>query len=284
MEQDHVKMQFLENTRGEITVLAQTFSSYISGVNTDSICRYLVQFDSGHMATAMKMLQHVDFYDGPKTIQLAQHVIDMIRERNGGTLRDVHLCPMTVNGNDSAGWMTRLLRNLDISDPEERRAINQGMMQSIFDLEGLVDDDSPKLIVLLDHFVGSGSTIISKWGSMRQWQNDNHEYIVVVLVSYEDAIEKIKEETDAALDIVSGVVLPENTRAFHRDNHDFSDMEKDTLKQYCEKIESDKKYQYGYSNSQSLVIFRDRAPNNALPVLHKKKPHIWTPLFPRHFP
>ena len=275
-------MQFLEDARGEITCLAQTFSSYITGIDTDSICRYLVQFDRAHMATAMKMLQWVDFYDGPRTIQLAQHLIDKIRERNGGTLTGVRFCPMTTGGNDSAGWMTRLLRSLDVHDPREREGISQGVMKSIYNLADLAYDDGPKLIVLLDHFIGTGNSIISKWGHMRQWQNDDHKYLVVVLVSYEDAVEKIRDETDAVLDVVSGVVLSENARAFHSDNRNFTDMEKRTLKGYCERIEPGKKHRYGHNNSQSLVIFRDRSPNNALPVLHKKKPDIWTPLFPRY--
>ena len=272
----------MESVRSDITDLAQLFSSYTTGVSIDNIDRYLVQFDNQHIATAMKMLQKVDYYDGPRIIELAKCLTGKIRERNRGTFGGVRLCPMTTKSGDSAEWMQRLLRNIDKSDPEERRAMNQSM-KSIYELEGLADDTNPKLIVLLDHFIGTGDSIITKWGHMRQWQNNNHKYVVVVLVAYEDAVEKIRNETDLVLDIISGVVLPAKARAFHRDNHDFSDIEKSTLKKYCKIVECEQMHQYGHNNSQSLVIFYDRSPNNALPVLHKKKLGVWVPLFPRYF-
>lgn len=268
---------------GEITTLAYSFRSYIAGMDAERIEKYLVQFDSGHMATAMRMLQRVDFYDGMEVIRLARQLMDMIRDRNGGTLRGVYFCPMTTRTGDSAGSMTRVLRNLDAPDLRERNEMNTGMLRNIYHLAEFEDEEEPKLIVLLDHFIGTGSSIIKNWGILGQWQNDNHQYIVGALVAYEDAMEKIREETDSEVDIISGVTLPEDRRAFHADNHYFSDTEQDTIKKYCEMIVSNKRDQYGYKNSQSLVIFHDRAPNNALPVLHKKKPLVWTPLFPRYF-
>ena len=238
MESDYEKKQFLDNASSDIEALAKSFGSYVTGISTDSIGKYLVQFDGKHISVAMKMLQNVDFYDGPRTIQLAKRLKEIIKTRNKGTLENVFFCPMTTRGGDSADWMKRLLKNLDSANYKERREMNQGMLQSIYELEELADDDNPKLIVLLDHFIGTGNSIITTWGHMRQWQNNNHEYVVVTLVAYADAMEKIKEETDSVLDVMSGVVLPKEARAFHKCNHNLSDTEKDTIKKYCEMVES----------------------------------------------
>ena len=265
-----------------IANLEKTFNTYITGIKVDDINKYLIQFEQGHITTAIKMLQMVDYYDGPRIIELVKYLNKRIKDQNGGTFDGVHLCPITTDRGDSAEWMQRFFKNIEL-DPEERDAIKQGMLTSIYDLAQLTDDSDHKLIVLLDHFIGTGDSIIKKWGYVRQWQNDNHEYVVVVLVAYKDAVERIRDEIDPGLDIMPGIELPSRARAFHSDNHDFSDIEKDTIQQYCKMVEHEQIHQYGYKNSQSLVIFYDRAPNNALPILHKKEQNIWTPLFPRYY-
>ena len=278
-------MQFLAERHNDILILANSFRTHITGINIGNINHYLSQFDHNDMAAAIKMLQKVDFYGGPRVIALARNLKKMIKERNNGTLQGILLCPMTTRSGDSANSMESLLKNIMAEDPaEEKKMINQSsMLRSIFDLHKLADDVDPKTIVLLDRFIGTGSSIINTWGHMQQWQNDNHRYIVVTLVAYEDAMEKIKEETDSVLDVLSGITLPSSARAFHKDNNNFSTVETNTIKKYCRKIEHNRKHWYGHNNSQSLVIFFDRSPNNALPVLHKTESQIWIPLFPRYF-
>lgn len=282
LESDYAKRQFLEAMHGAIDDLEKTFRTYITGIKIDDINKYLVQFDHGHMTTAIRMLQMIDFYDGPRIIELVKCLYEKIKQQNGGTFENVYLCPITTDGGDSAEWMQRFFKNIE-RDPKERTVGKQNMLKSVFELAKLTDDSDHKLIVLLDHFIGTGDSIINKWGHVRQWQNDNHEYVVVVLVAYKDAVERIRDVIDPGLDIMPGIELPSSARAFHNDNHNFSDTEKDIIRKYCKIVEHEQRHQYGHNNSQSLVIFYDRAPNNALPVLHKKQTDVWTPLFPRYY-
>ena len=276
------KTHFLTGKYQVIQKLESCFGTYATGVCAEDIREYLKQYEFQDMTTALKLLQNVDFFAAHRNIALAKELLDTIMAQNNNSLDGVFFCPMSENTGDSASSMIRLLKLSIGGNAKARKIIQDNFLNNIFELEHLVDDSNTKKIIFVDHFIGTGNSILRIWGGIRQWQNDNHSYYVGALVAYEDAMERIDDETNSILQIFSGLVLPSNTRIFHENNNTFSLNEQEIIKQYCAKIEKNKRNQYGYNNSQSLVIFHDRAPNNALPILHKKTDD-WMPLFPRHF-
>ena len=279
---DLKKDQFLTTIYNDIKELRDKFGSYATEVNTDDIRQYLKQFEYEDMHIALKLLHNVDFFTSARNIGLTKSLIDMIRAQNDNTLDNVLFCPMSSDTGDSASSMKRLLRMTLGGNVTERRTNKKQFLKNVFDLYDLRDDSDFKKIIFIDHFIGTGNSILRTWGGIQQWQNDNHEYYVGAIVSYGDAMERIEEETDSILQVFSGLVLPSHARAFDQNNNTFSSVEQDIIKRYCRNIENNECHQYGHNNSQSLVIFHDRAPNNTLPILHKCYTE-WKALFPRYW-
>ena len=278
---DLKKDQFLTTIYNDVKVLKDKFGSYATGVDADDIRQYLKQFKYEDMQTALKLLHRVDFFTHARNITLVKSLISMIRAQNNNTLDNVLFCPMSTETGDSASSMTRLLKITLGGNATKRRTRERQFLRSVYDLPNIKHDSNSKKIIFIDHFIGTGDSILRTWGGIQQWQNDNHEYYVGAIVSYESAMDRIENETDSTLRVFSGLILPPHSRAFHQSSNIFSSIEQNIIKQYCQNIEKNKRDQYGYNDSQSLVIFHDRAPNNALPILHKDCKE-WKALFPRH--
>ena len=274
------KDQFLTTIYDDIKELENEFGSYATGVDADDIRQYLKQFKYEDMQIALKLLYSVNFFTSARNMKLAKSLLDTIKVQNNDTLDNVLFCPMSTDAGDSASSMTRLLKMTLGGNAVERRTYKNRFLKSMYDLHSIRHDSNFKKIVFVDHFIGTGDSILRAWGMAQQWQNDYHEYYVGAIVSYESAMDRIENETDSALQVFSGLSLPPQTRAFHQSNNTFSYIEQNTLKRYCRNIRKNKRHQYGHNNSQSLVIFHDRAPNNALPILHKCHER-WNALFPR---
>ena len=277
---DLKKDQFLTTIYDNIKELENEFGSYATGVGADDIRQYLKQFKYEDMQIALKLLYSVDFFTAARNMRLVKSLLDTIRVQNNDTLDNVLFCPMSTDTGDSASSMTRLLKMTLGGSAVERRTYKNQFLKSMYDLRNIRHNSDCKKIVFVDHFIGTGDSILRAWGIAQRWQNDHHEYYVGAIVSYESAMDRIENETDSILQVISGLSLPPQTRVFHQSNNTFSYIEQNILKRYCRNIEKNRRRQYGHNNSQSLVIFHDRAPNNALPILHKDH-EKWKALFPR---
>jgi len=137
----------------------------------------------------------------------------------------------------------------------------------------------PRSIVFVDDMIGSGTTFLEFLEDSGSWYDENNNYFLATIVSHQKGIEKIQNTFDS-IQIISVVnTIPDNQRLFHDDNTFFTPAEKGILKKYCNAVERSKLFRYGYKNSQSNVIFYERAPNNILPILYTND--NWYPLFPR---
>jgi len=213
-------------------------------------------------------------------LMLSRSLGNTVHTLNSGSFENVVFCPLSTTSGDSAEGILRNLR-MTMTGRNSPRITPSNHVNVITDLSEpeFTDDVNHKKIILIDHFIGSGDTIIQTWGGIQQWQNENHDYYVGVLVAYEDAISNV-ESTFNNLHILPMITLPASSRAFHESNSIFTANEKKILKNYCSQLNIRPPHQFGYNDGQSLVVFSNRVSNNVLPILYYETEN-WTPLFPR---
>lgn len=156
----------------------------------------------------------------------------------------------------------------------------RGLQLQISDLEVQQIKSTAKTIVFVDDFIGSGKSIVDFWDTVSPYYNEDHQYYLAVLVAHKQGIENIKANTPIEI-ICATNPLPYSKKVFHADNTDFDENEKNVLKKYCDKMKFSQENRYGYRNTQSLVIFYERASNNILPILYSRK-NKWPAPFPRN--
>ena len=117
-------------------------------------------------------------------------------------------------------------------------------------------------------------------GDSGSWFDENNQYFLVTLVSHESGLSRIQDYFDQIRIISVMNPVPNANKLFHEQNNLFTKPEKGILKKYCHTIEPSKLFRYGYKNTQSNIIFYERASNNILPILYSNNKG-WIPLFPR---
>lgn len=273
------KDRFFQQNRNRIERLSRKFGSYATGVDKTDIQHYLAQFHPEHMPIALKMLEHVDYYNCARQVSLVEELARLIKGLTNNELRDVLFCPINSYSGTRADVIQNILKHkLEITTSRGYN-FNEKFIR-MADLADLVESTDPKTVVFVDDFIGSGNTMINAWGTLQPYENTNHKYFLGVLVAYDDGMSRLKQETFGHFDILAVTKLPNSARIFHEKNTTFTNDEKGILKGYCEMVESKEDQQYGYKNTQSLAVFQERAPNNAIPILHRAV-EGWTPLFRR---
>ena len=277
------KERFFSKNQEVISQLAQTFSSYPNGITKNSIQAYLSQFKDDDLGLGLKILENVDYYDPTRMMNLCRQLGTTIHALNGSNFNNVILCPISPSSGDSSEGIKRNLK-LTMNGRSNPKLSTENFTNVVTDLsnEEYTDDTKFKRIVLIDHFIGSGDTIIGMWGAIQQWENSNYEYNVGVIVGYEDAIQRVEEETASHVNVVSIVTIPSSLRVLNEQNPVFTPDEQSKIKNYCEKLGLPPQHQYGHNNGSSLVVFHNRVPNNVLPILNYGTEN-WKPIFPRIF-
>ena len=262
-----------------INSLIEIFGTYATGISIIEMKRFFSQFNEDHMLVVLRMLEHIDYYSTSRQISLIKDLAKAVKVFTNQELDDVLFCPILSYSGSRADYVQNYLKHFLKQSAHTKQDFNKKFIRYT-DLAKLEKSTDKQTIVFVDDFIGSGRSLFKAWEFLKFWENDYHDYVFGVLVGYADAITKLKKETYGRFDIIAINELPVNSKAFHEDNEYFSDDEKDVLKHYCEKIPSSKKeHTYGYMDTQSLVIFQERAPNNSLPILHSK--NNWEPLFKR---
>lgn len=198
--------------------------------------------------------------------------------------------------NYNLGQLTTNTTAVDISNLETRKkAINNLPNEEANNEENLVNleeidqkiaklqqsnDVLPKTIIFVDEFIGSGTTVLEFLTNAGSWYSDDHDYYVATLCSHEKGIQKI-QNYHIELDTITVMnELPDSAKLFHPTNDLFSIGEIGILKKYTHEAASKTIYHYGYKNTQSNIIFYERASNNILPILYSEE-NNWYPLFKR---
>lgn len=266
---------FFQEYDHKIKRLKDKFPGYYPDITESRIKDFIKQFNNDDYGLALKTLEKTRYFSNSKIIKYLRLLTNVLQDEIDLTNTNVYFCSMSISSGKSTDAIIGKIRKILNMNKREF----DWKYLHLRDLENLQNDSKHKTIIFADDFIGSGSTIQHLWSTLQNWYNSNHEYYVGVIIGYENIINNIESLTPLKIRYADDL-LTDNDRIFHEDNIDFSEDEKKTLKKYCRLVEKRKEYQYGFRNSQSLIIFSENAPNNAIPILHKKSPN-WVPLFPR---
>ena len=112
---------FLLANSSQIDVLAHRFSNYGDGIAKTDVEHFVSQFESyGNIPLGLKLLNNVDFYDGPKVTSLARELGNNIKSITDENLQDVLICPLKPNPGSSAHLTQRKLRQTISRTPQDR--------------------------------------------------------------------------------------------------------------------------------------------------------------------
>ena len=138
--------------------------------------------------------------------------------------------------------------------------------------------DFEDTVVLIDDFVGTGGQACTSWDKhYEELLVDVGTIYLVVVAACSAAIKKVADNTE--LKVVPHIQLTESDNVFSPKCKQFETNEKETILKYCETADSDKPR--GHGECGLLVVFGHSAPNNTIPMLHKRS-RGWEGLFPRY--
>lgn len=149
-----------------------------------------------------------------------------------------------------------------------------------------------RAVVVLEDFMATGGTAQERikqlsdlWTAHEPWPVDVPVYLLAIC-GFDKAINRVQRIADTlALPLTLHVAdeLTDADRAFNEASRVFPD-EGDHARAreiaYERGVALEPKHPLGYEDSQALVCFEARCPNNTLPILYKSGPN-WEALFPR---
>ena len=153
--------------------------------------------------------------------------------------------------------------------------------------------ERPVVVVFVDDFIGTGGTCIEGFKQFTEAiggpdKFKEHAFYVATLAATSDGIDTVRLKTDERLNVIEGKLHGSAERAFSPDAEIFSNEEElQRCRSLCENIgrELEPKHPLGYEDSQSLILFPHRCPNNTLPIFYKDGRKYngvkWEPLFLR---
>ena len=274
---DPRRTEFYAKHRDRMCDLIQRFVSYHTPLSQRRLKDFLNQFLPRQMELGLKVLDQVYYFSQEETTKQIKLLVSLLCDEINLKSPNVYFCTMSTSSGQSTDTVMRTVRHVT------------GMGSSTYDsrflffkdLESWQSDADQKTIIFIDDFIGSGDTVSNAWYGLcsREWYNKNHQYYVGVIVGYKSIIDRIEEET--LFKIISAATLAENTRIFHNNNSVFSRSEKTALKKYCRMADERPDFQYGYKNTQSLIVFQENTPDNTIAILHHKSLNWKFPPLPR---
>ena len=138
-----------------------------------------------------------------------------------------------------------------------------------------------QILMLVDDYIGSGSTLSSTREEISRNDNINNNYIVLSIIIQEEALNNL--ENDGINIIFDKMTRKGLTNYYFKDelSENLKLMEK--LEDYIPKVRG---YRLGYKKTEALVTM-ERTPNNTFPIFwkdyrHRKDKDIYPAPFPRH--
>lgn len=269
----HLAEAFLESHDPEISRLERKFSSYsLASISKSEIRIWLRQFLEEHLYIGLKLLQSVDFYEPPRIIRDFRTAHEQfLATINDQSLQRVFFFPFGHAGK-SGSALSYHYRTANNISPQKFK-YNFTELTTLFEEEA----DQEYKLVFIDDFIGTGNQAIDTWERLREIPFPrNSEVFLLTLVGFDQAIREVSKKTD--LRIITPRLLSDEDRIFSPTNACFDENEKKILKGYCERVGP---WSEGFGDSQSLIVFHYRIPDNTISIL-RCRGEGWVPLFPRY--
>jgi hypothetical protein len=267
-------------------------------ITAERIRRWLGQFGGpGDQRLMLKLLQGLRYYrpdDVRERLRRLQQFVlrdlasagyEYRLEGRLGYRRDLLVCALESGGSGA----THLLKPFR----DENRIYAECVVDADAVPKRLTRDDEVRAVLVLEDFIGTGTTaqrgldrLTEGWTAGGAWPQDVPVYLLAVC-GFESAVERVRTHaTKLSLSVAVEVadLLGETDRAFSPESSLFAetaDRERAKAIAIDRGGQLEPKTPLGYRDSQALVCFESRCPNNTLPILRKDGP-TWDALFPRH--
>lgn len=160
---------------------------------------------------------------------------------------------------------------------EEENGIDDKLVIPFENLKSLTEIKD-KTLVLIDDFIGSGSTYI-RWYKENASQLSNFSKVIYVSATgLQNGIINIESETKT--EVICANIFDEDEQVIDGTLFDLEDKQtiKELIDKYSSRIGSE--YIYGHGNCQLLLAFEYNIPNSSIGILWWSK-NNWTPLIKR---
>lgn len=248
-------------------------------VSPSILIKWLENFNENEIPIALNVLRYFEYIDSNELLLRLDYLLKELISNIGNSDEKVLFFPFAKYGKSST-LITYPLTHLDRFKKNEKRFVISN------DLLKTCREHTIKHIVFIDDFVGSGGTFIKEFRNVRLFLESlslNNSMYLLCPVIMEKAKEKITKE------ITYIKILSEERFKFLES--DFSAINLSTTKEeiknlivsYGNQIPVNPPPDFyspkGYRESESLISFFYRTPNNTFPVIWGDK--NWSPLYPR---
>ena len=304
--------KYLERRRPLLEELAQGFQTHWNRLTAEKISDWLMQFGNTHeVAIALKILQHIDYIDDGKMLDIFREFYDKLNID-----AEIDLA-FTILGqlNESASQVVSKCSKT-LSESEQRKISFQSLRDTIKSY-----DSKRTMLILVEDNVASGTQASQMLEELLAELSGRKtkEYVKTPLTSQEiewlrkcrkviyfslvgmDVGEHLLEETARRyginLQAYSSVSVERTVGCFSPRSLIWNDrFEREMAMELIFGIgyeilgdkawdgEKRKERALGYGGLQRLVVFSYSTPTSSLPILWKEGPYrgkIWKPLFPR---
>lgn len=256
---------FLASNNSRLNGLVQRFAGHITHVDRPAIIAWLTQFRSSDWDLALRLIESVDYYPQQRILtgaaQLHQQALTVLGISSGFCA--AAFGPIAGKSGGEMLYRYRLANHLP-----------DGCLIALTDLKDFIDNSSTRFI-FVDDFIGSGEQAVRTWRNI-SWSIKPTQAVLTVHVAYQEGLDHVEQQT--GMSVVSNRILTEDDKLLSPHNTLFSQEEKRTLLEYCQRAGE---FPQGYRNMQSNVVFYYRSPNNCISILRSNNPR-WKGLFPRY--
>jgi hypothetical protein len=253
------------------------FAGYRHSVTKTTIEGWLSQFGDKDRDLAARILDAVDFYDAARIgaqFRSALSALPGWSEKPSKRVGQWRFAPYSSSSGQSGDAMIHHFRLANRLDNES--CDDMFIYRSEIERARLGPDDT---LVFVDDLTASGAQVCETW-TQKLFEDlvvgIGNVYLVVVLAG-KGAKGEIRKKTK--LRLVPGHILDERDDIFSTECKWFSESEKKTILDYCER--ADPMAPKGFGQTGYVLVFQHRCPDSSIPLLHvaNKK---WTSVFPRH--
>lgn len=250
-----------------------SFPGYRHGLTVADIENWLQQFQEEHRDVAARILDAVEYITPDETSSAYRNLLEALpgwnrdeKKRNG----QWRFVPFSVSEGESGGAMMHPFRTANNLAGKQFNSLFVHWSQ----LASLSRNDT---VVFVDDFSGSGNQVKEYWPTFEEVLANGPTVYLLLIAATTGAQAEIARNTP--IELRSERVLDASDNIFATACKHFSKTEKKSILKYCCRASSVEPQ--GRGSCGLLVVLAHKAPNNTIPILHKRNKR-WKGLFRRY--